>query len=114
MNEPKRSTELYQQLVQALVDEQLESGEVDVEWMRFAEMEQLGHGMGRQLACHVQQALVARQAEQMPVVCCCPECGRECRVERKPKTVQTLDGEIEIFEVRGDCRKCRQSFFPST
>ena len=114
MNATKNSAELFEELVQALVEERIEGGEIDIDSMKFVQMELLGHGLGKELAGRVQQAFVAHQAEQMPTVFRCPTCGRECPTETKPKTIQSLDGGIELAEVCCHCPKCRRSFFPST
>ena len=68
MNATKTSRELFEELVQALVEERIEGGEIEIDSMKFAQMELLGHGLGKELAGRVQQALVACQAEQMPTV----------------------------------------------
>jgi len=114
MNTTGKSTALFEELVQVLVEERIAGGEIEIDSMRFAQMELLGHGLGKELSGRVQQALVARQAEQMPRVFGCPTCGRECPAETHSNTMESLDGEIELAEVRCHCRKCRRSFFPST
>ena len=114
MSVTKNSAELFEELVQALVEERLAGDEIDIDSMKFAQMELLGHGLGKQLAGRVQQVLVTRQAQQMPSVFCCPTCGCECHSETKLKTIQSLDGEVDLTEVRCHCRRCRRSFFPST
>ena len=113
MSVTKNSAELFEALVQALVEERIAADEIDIDSMKFAQMELLGHGLGKQLAGRVQQALVSRQAEPMPRVFGCPTCGRQCRAETKPKTIQSLDGEVELTEIYCHCPKCRRSFFPS-
>lgn len=110
----KRSTELFKELVEVLVDEGMETGEFDIDSMRFAQMEALGHGLGKELSRQVQAGLAARQGERMPERFACPECGRDCPAETKPKPITSLDGEIELSETRCFCKKCRKSFFPST
>lgn len=109
----KRSTELFQELVQALVDEGMDSGEFDIDSMRYAQMEMMGHLLGKDLSRQVQAELAARQGERMPERFACPRCGRECRAETKPKPLTSLDGEVELSETRCFCKKCRKSFFPS-
>jgi hypothetical protein len=113
MSKTRSSEEIFEELVQALVEERIEGEEIEIDSMKFHEMELLGHGLGKELAGRVQQALVARQGEQMPRVFRCPKCGQECASVRKPKAIQSLDGEFELTEVRCHCRKCRRSFFPS-
>ena len=113
MNATKNSTELFEELVQALVEERIAGDEIDIDSMKFAQMELLGHGHGKELASRVQQGLATRQAERMPAVFHCPTCDRECPTETKPKTIHALDGEVELAEVCCHCPKCRRSFFPS-
>lgn len=109
-----RVAELFKELVEALVDDALETGEYEIDSMRYAQMELLGHGLGKDLSRQVQEALSERQRNQMSETYPCPECGRECAAERGRKTVMSLDGEVELPEVRCTCKKCRKSFFPST
>ena len=44
----------------------------------------------------------------------CPNCSRPCKVETQQRTVNSMDGPIEVTETVADCRRCRRSFFPST
>lgn len=109
----KRSTELFQELVDALVEEGAETGQFDIDSMRYAQMEALGHGLGKELSRQVQQRLAERQGRRMPESFACPGCGRQCRAETKPKSLTSLDGEVELSETRCFCKRCRKSFFPS-
>lgn len=109
-----RAADLFKELVEALVDEGMETGDFEIDSMRYAQMEMLGHGLGKELSRQVQEALSERQREVLPDTFPCPECGRDCVGERGHKTVMSLDGEVELPEVRCVCKKCRKSFFPST
>jgi hypothetical protein len=108
-----RSAALFQELVQALVEEGLETGQFEIDSMRYAQMELLGHGLGQELSRQVQQALAERQGQRMADVLACPTCGRECVAEQQPKPMTSLDGDVELPETRCFCKKCRRSFFPS-
>lgn len=108
-----RSAELFEELVQALVEEGRETGELEIDSMRFAQMELLGHGLGKELSRRVQQALADCQTQQMAQSFACPQCGRECPTQTKPKRLTSLDGEVEVQEVRCFCKTCRKAFFPS-
>lgn len=109
-----RSAKLFQELVEALVDEGRESGDFEIDSMRYAQMELLGHGLGKELSRQVQEALAERQREQMAESFRCPRCDRECPAERGRKSMTSLDGEVKLSEVRCFCKTCRKSFFPST
>ena len=108
-----RSAELFEQLVQALVDEGMETGQFDIDSMRYAQMELLGHGLGKELSRQVQAALSDRQGQRMAKTFSCPSCGRDCAAEQKPKPMTSLDGDVELPETRCFCKSCRKSFFPS-
>ena len=108
-----RSAELFEELVQALIDEGMESGQFEIDSMRYAQMELLGHGLGKQLSQRVQAALADRQGQRMPEVFACPRCGRECAAEQQPRSITSLDGDVDLPETRCDCKKCRKNFFPS-
>lgn len=108
-----RSAELFEQLVEALVDEGMETGQFDIDSMRYAQMELLGHGLGKELSRRVQAVLSDRQGQRMAKTFLCPTCGRECVAEQKPKPMTSLDGDLEIPETRCFCKSCRKSFFPS-
>ena len=108
-----RSAELLEELVQALIDEGMESGQFEIDSMRYAQMELLGHGLGKQLSQRVQAALADRQGQRMPRAFACPRCGRQCEAEQQPRPITSLDGKVELPETRCYCKKCRKNFFPS-
>ena len=107
-----RSAALMEQLVQSLIDERIETGEIDLETMSFAQIEQMGHELGRRMAAGFDRQLTGRQTDLWSKDWCCPTCGLECEAVRHPRTVQTLDGPSEIVELKSFCPKCRRSFFP--
>lgn len=109
----KRSAALFEELVETLVDEGMQTGEFDIDSMRFAQMELLGHGLGKELSRRVQADLARRQGQRMSDAFPCPRCGRDCPTETKPKPLTTLDGEVHIPESRCFCKSCRKAFFPS-
>lgn len=108
-----RSAELFEQLVEALVEEGMQTGEFEIDSMRYAQMELVGHGLGQELSRQVQAALAERQGQGMPSVFPCPSCDRECPAEQKTKPMTSLDGKVELPETRCYCKKCRKNFFPS-
>ena len=106
-----RSAELVQELVQALVDEGLETGQFEIDSLRSAHMDLLGHGLGRELSRQVHHALAERPGQRLARVFACPTGGRECVAEPKPKPRTSLDGEVERPEMRWFCKNCRKAFF---
>ena len=74
------SKELMARLVQTLLDEGQTAETFDLDSMPFAQMEQLGHGVGKELARQIQGALAEAQAarmnEQHGAEYACPQCGQ--------------------------------------
>lgn len=118
MSVARQSSEaLFEQLVQALIDEGVTAETFDIGAMPFAQMEMFGHGLGKQLAQRIQQALAEQQAahinEQAGGQYACPQCGRSCRAQTGGRQLTTLDGDVEFAELKCFCKTCRKSFFPS-
>lgn len=111
------SKELMARLVKTLLDEGVTAQTFDLDAMPFAAMEMFGHGLGKVLARQIQAALAEAQAarirEQHGADHGCPQCGQSCRAAPQPRTMQTLDGEVEFAEPKCFCPACRKSFFPS-
>lgn len=112
--ERTRSAELLEELVQALVAERVESGAVDIDTMTFAEMEEISHGLGRELSRRLQGSFVSDQSGRMSSDYDCPTCGLECEAVRKKRMIKTVDGPVEVEELKSYCPKCRRYFFPSS
>ncbi len=81
------------------------------------ELEDLVVEIGDELACQLANADVTERAARVAEAAgqVCPECGRECAVDRarEPLILQGRRGEIEYSEPRCHCRSCRRDFFPS-
>ena len=111
------SEELFEELVQALIDEGMTAEQFEIDAMPFAQMERFGHGLGKQLGRRIQEALAEHQAarlnEQAGDQYDCPQCGRACRADPGARTLRTLDGEVEFSEPKCFCKSCRKAFFPS-
>ena len=96
-----------------LIDERVADGEIDLRTMTFAEMETLGHEIGRRVAQMLDGQLTERQNETLySDDYNCPSCGLECEAIKHPRTIQTVDGPTEIVELKSYCPKCRRYFFP--
>lgn len=109
----RSSEELFEALVDALIDEGMTAEEFDIDSMPFAQMERFGHGLGRRLAQRIQEALASRQGERMAEAFDCPQCGRSCRAQTGERRLRTLDGDVEFAEPKCFCKSCRKAFFPS-
>ena len=74
---------------------------------------QIGDLVARQLA----NQELSRRCEEFTAkgVHRCPDCHRECPVERDPEPLilQGIRGDLEYQEPRCHCPHCRRAFFPS-
>jgi len=43
----------------------------------------------------------------------CPGCGKLCRLDHRPRSVQVRGGTASLNEPVGHCSTCRRDFFPS-
>ena len=69
----------------------------------YSVIEQRAHDLGRQLSRRIQQRhmgeIVAFQASKAP----CPQCGTRCEVIPTKRPVTSVDGTIELQELKGRC-----------
>lgn len=81
----------------------------------FAEIEEFGHEIGRQLARSVDQQLTSRHAERFQKAAACPTCQTLWEPEPSPikRELQTSDGSVLIAEPVCHCSVCNRDFFPS-
>jgi hypothetical protein len=80
----------------------------------FSQIEAAAHGVGAQLSCRIQERSAFDVAAGAPQAAPCPTCATSCSVVIESRTINSTDGPIEIREPKGDCTRCRRSFFPST
>ena len=66
-----------------LVQERIDSGQIAVKNMSFAEMKMLSHQIGRRVAQHLGHQMTSLQSELYSDDYCCPTCGLEsvCRLD---------------------------------
>ena len=79
----------------------------------FSQIEKMAHRLARQLSCRVQERANREVVAQVPTAADCPACGRSCQLKHATRTVQSIDGPIELLELSGFCPRCRRAFFPS-
>jgi len=79
----------------------------------FDDIELPAHELGQRLSRMIQSdracEVALAEAEQLS----CPDCSSRCKAEVRRRTVNSMDGPIEIAETVAKCRQCRRSFFPS-
>ena len=79
----------------------------------FSKIEEMAHRLARQLSCRIQERGAREIVAQVATTANCPACGRSCELKHDTRTVQSLDGPIELLELSGFCPRCRRAFFPS-
>jgi hypothetical protein len=78
----------------------------------YSVIEARAHELGQQLSREIQRRqmgeLVAGRVAKAP----CPRCGTRCELNPKKRTVNSIDGPVEMQELEGHCLVCRRAFFP--
>lgn len=79
----------------------------------YSVIEQRAHQLGRQLSCRIQAEHMTELAAVEHPVGHCPTCNTRCELEPDDRTVSSVDGRVDLRELRGYCPRCRKSFFPA-
>ena len=79
----------------------------------YSQIENAAHDVAQRLGQAIQSVRSEQVQQQGGDAADCPSCGRSCRVQKKQRTITTVDGETAITEATAYCRPCRRSFFPS-
>ena len=80
--------------------------------MTWAEIEDIGHEVGRLTATEVDQAIQRQHAQKFDGQHACPGCGRHCEPGVKHRTLETREGPADLSEPACYCNACERSFFP--
>lgn len=78
----------------------------------YSIIEMHGHQLGRQLSCEIQQRHMTEVAAEQTLKAKCPGCGTVCELSGHKCQTTSIDGPLEIQELKGHCRRCRRDFFP--
>jgi hypothetical protein len=97
----------------AAVASELQSLEQGCGTPHFDEIELPAHDLGQRFSRMIQSDRTCEVAIAEKTQIACPDCSRWCKVEVQRRTVNSMDGPIEIAEAVAKCRRCRRSFFPS-
>lgn len=114
-----RGTALRQKLAELM----REMAEVEVELSRvdgavvgiphYSVIEGRAHELGRELSRQVQQRQLGETLAEAPRLSKCPSCSTVCELDESKRSVTSIDGPLELQELRGHCPECRRDFFPS-
>lgn len=108
-----RKQELLRELSELMTEEQVEAG-LFLETPHYSIIERQAINLGRELSRKAQERAAREVAANCDVHADCPECGASCEVTHEARTVNSLDGPVELLEPLAHCSRCRRDFFPST
>ena len=108
----ERKRQLLRELAELQVAEMADAGQFD-ETPHFGLLERAASELGKELSRETQERAARESASGVGSQAACPACGRWCDVSTKRRTVDSIDGPVELTEAVADCRRCRRSFFPS-
>jgi len=104
---------LLTRLAELLVEEQRAAGTFD-RTPHFSRLEDASHALGREVARSALAQAAREATASADDIAACPQCGRSCRIKTKTRTLQGMDGAVEVMEPVSHCPACRRDFFPST
>lgn len=79
----------------------------------FAEIEEIGHELGKMVATEFDQCMQRQHAEKFDNAEVCPQCNKPCGPGVKHRDLTTRDGPADLAEPEFHCVSCERSFFPS-
>ena len=78
----------------------------------YSVIELAAHERGRQLSCEIQKRQMAEAAALAPRRSACPGCGTLCELKPVKRDMTSIDGQLQLQDLRGFCSACRRAFFP--
>jgi hypothetical protein len=78
----------------------------------YSAIEARAHELGQQLSREIQARQMRELAAGRTATAPCPACRARCELDFKKRTVTSIDGPVEVQELRGYCLACRRAFFP--
>lgn len=79
----------------------------------YSVIEEHAHLLGQRLSRLVQAQQTKQVVTSQPRQHRCPHCRSICDVEISHRRMISIDGNVEMPDTVGHCRKCRRDFFPS-
>lgn len=79
----------------------------------YSVIELRAHEIGRQVSRLVQQRQMGEVVAGRLARAKCPTCGTVCEAVTPQREVTSIDGPVELLELKCHCDECRRDFFPS-
>jgi len=80
----------------------------------YSVIEGRAHELGRQLSRQIQQRQMGEIVAAQVAKGACPGCGRRCELAPTERLLTSVDGCVELQELKGYCPACRKAFFPAS
>ncbi len=108
----EEKTRLLERLAEIEVEQQRQAGRFK-SVPHYSVLELAAHALGQELSCVTQRRAAGEVAAGSRSTSNCPQCGQACSVAMSKRTVNSLDGPVEMIEPVAHCSACRRAFFPS-
>lgn len=103
---------LLKRLAELEIEEMAKKGTFR-ETPHFGRIERAAREVGQDVSREIQERASREVAAECDAESHCPTCGARCDVKTRRRTIESVDGPVELTESVADCKKCRRSFFPS-
>jgi hypothetical protein len=79
----------------------------------YSVIELRAHEIGRQVSRMVQERQMGEVVAAGAARVRCPTCQTVCESTARKREVTSIDGPVELLELKCHCDECRRDFFPS-
>lgn len=79
----------------------------------YSVIELRAHEIGRQVSRLVQERQMGEVVAAGATKVRCPTCQTVCQPRAQKREVTSIDGPVELLELKCHCDECRRDFFPS-
>lgn len=107
-----RFEELLKEIAEVSTQMELEAGKLK-NVPHYSEIELRAHFIGRQVSQAVQQRQLNEVVARRPEKFACPTCGEVCLAKSLRRQLRSIDGSVDLAELKAHCHACRRDFFPS-
>lgn len=80
----------------------------------YSVIEGRAHELGREVSRQFQQRQMGEMAAAGQRNARCPTCSFVCEITEHKRRATSIDGPLEVQELKGHCPMCSRDFFPST
>jgi hypothetical protein len=78
----------------------------------YSQIEARAHELGRHFSRQIQARQIGTLVAGRTTTLLCPKCRARCELDVGKRAVTSIDGPVEVQELKGYCPDCRRAFFP--